>query len=178
MEKPSSLYCLSEFSFLAQSLLMMDSYSPSTSYKPGDRPFSWLLSSSWVWDALGLTCSDSVQRGPAGVPVALLTGQALAEAGGESVLTPFTHCTGVGWRWRLVGAVGRKPARWVAQAAKSQHFDSIWLDLAALAQSFWLTSTLLMLSNYSDYLLCITLMLWNEGPKASASYGLHMQLLG
>lgn len=31
-----------------------------------------------------------------------------------------------------------------------------------LAQSFWLTSTLLMLSNYAGYLLCITLLLRNE----------------
>lgn len=152
MEKRSSLCCLSKFSFLTPSLLMMDSYSPSTSGKPGDRPFSWLLSSSWVWAALGLPCSDSLQRGPAGVRSGF-------------------SCT-LNW-----GAVGRKPAHWVAQAAKSQHFDSTWLDLAVLAQSFWLTSTLLMLSNYSDYLLCITLMLWNEGPKTSASYGLHMQPL-
>lgn len=57
------------------------------------------------------------------------------------------------------------PERRLTRAAKSPLFHSIWLDLTVLAQSFRLTSTLLLLSHYSGYLLCIPLMPWNEWPR-------------
>lgn len=64
-----------------------------------------------------------------------------------------------GWSWPLTWRLG---AGWTAQV---YWVPVLWPPLVllnSLGWSLWLTSTWLMLSKYSGYLLCIILVLWNE----------------